>query len=212
LAGYALDNVASRSLTVSSLNLNAVIGVQGSDQPGDTNGSDFHSRLGSLAWEQRTEVSPFPLQGGANFSISPDPTGGSGSLLVVDNGPNDADPAPGQLAVSDVLLASYTITETGAPAGYALDNVASRSVIVSSLNLNAVVGIQGSDQPGDTDASDFHTRLGSLAWEQRTEVSPFPLQDGASFSISPDPTGGASSLIVVDNGTNDANPAPAKSR
>jgi len=109
----------------------------------------------------------------------------------VDNGANDTDPASGQILVSNVLLASYTITETGAPAGYALDNVASRSLTVSSLNLNAVIGVQGSDQPGDTNGSDFHTRLGSLAWEQRTEVSPFPLQGGATFSISPDPTGAA---------------------
>jgi len=66
-----LDNVASRSVIVSSLNLNAVVGVQGTDQSGDTNGSDFHTRLGSLAWEQRTEVSPFPLQGGATFLDQP---------------------------------------------------------------------------------------------------------------------------------------------
>ena len=203
--GYALDDVASRSLTVSSGTLNAVIGVQGSDQPGNTNASDFHNRLGSLAWEKRaTDTNPV-LLGGATFAINPNPQTGVGTLTVVDGGLYDADGlANGVLQVNNVLLGTYTITETVAPPGFAIDNVASRSLTVSSLVLNAVIGVQGSDQPGDTNASDFHNQLSSsLAWEKRaTDTNPVLLA-GATFEISPDPLTGVGTLIVVDGGVYD---------
>ena len=114
-----------------------------------------------------------------------------GTLIVVDGGANDADGlANGVLQVNNVLLGTYTITETVAPAGFALDDDATRSVTVSAADLNAVVGIQGSNQPGDTDESDFHNRLGSIAWEKRaTDANPV-LLGGATFSISLNPLTG----------------------
>ena len=76
---------------------------------------------------------------------------------MVDGGANDADGlANGVLQVNNVLLGTYTITETIAPPGYAIDDDATRSVTVSAVDLNAVVGTQGSNQAGDTDESDFH--------------------------------------------------------
>jgi hypothetical protein len=203
--GYALDDVVSRSITVSGQEPNAVIGVQGSDDPGDTDESDFHNRLGSIAWEKRaTDANPV-LLGGATFEISPNPLTGVGTLIVVDGGVNDADGlANGVLQVNHVFVGTYTITEIVAPGGFALDDVASRSITVSSGNLNAVVGTQGSDDPGDTDDSDFHNRLGSIAWEKRaTDANPM-LLGGATFVISPHPLTGVGTLIVVDGGVNDA--------
>ena len=58
-----------------------------------------------------------------------------------------------------MLLGTYIITETISPAGFAIDDDATRTIIVSAANLNAVVGTQGSNQPGNTDESDFHNRL-----------------------------------------------------
>ncbi len=93
-----------------------MIGIQGSDQPGDTDESDFHNQFGSIAWERRaTDGNPVLLPG-ATFEISPNPLTGLGTLTVVDGGANDADGlANGVLQVDNVLLGTYTITETVAP-------------------------------------------------------------------------------------------------
>ena len=136
-AGYAIDDDATRSITVAA-GETAVIGVQGVNDAGDTDESDFHNRLGSIAWEKRaTDANPV-LLAGATFEISPNPLTGVGTLIVVDGGANDADGlANGQLLVNNVLLGTYTITETVAPAGYAIDDDATRSVTVSSLDRDA---------------------------------------------------------------------------
>ena len=100
--------------------------------------------MGSIAWEKRaTDTNPV-LLAGATFEISPNPLTGVGTLIVVDGGVNDADGlANGVLQVNNVLLGTYTITETIAPTGYALDDDATRSITVSAGDLNAVIGVQG---------------------------------------------------------------------
>ena len=213
-AGFLLDDDATRLVTVSTIDLNAVIGTQGMDNIGDTDESDFHNRLlgqGSIAWEKRATDSNPVLLAGATFVISSNPLTGVGTLTVVDGGVNDADGvANGVLKVNNVLLGTYTITETVAPAGYAIDDDPTRLITVSAADLNAVVGTQGGNQAGDTDESDFHNRLGSIAWEKRINLSPFPLRGGATFSVSPNPTGGVGTFIVVDNGVNDTDPDPGQ--
>ncbi|MCE9556490.1 MAG: hypothetical protein K8T91_24335 [Planctomycetes bacterium] len=203
-AGYALDDDPTRTVTVTSAALAQVIGTQGVNDPGNTDESDFHNRLGSLAWEKRTDVSPFPLQGGATFEVDFDNASGFATITVVDNGLNDADGVAGQILVLNVPLGTHTITETVAPAGYALDDDPTRTVIVTTAALAQVIGTQGVDDPGNTDESDFHNRLGSLAWEKRTDVSPFPLQGGATFEVDFDNASGFATITVVDNGLNDA--------
>jgi uncharacterized surface anchored protein len=79
-----------------------------------------------------------------------------GTLTVVDNGSLDADTDLGQFLVQNVKLGTYTVTETVPPAGYAIDDDATRLVTVSNSELNAVIVTQGSDQTGNTDESDFH--------------------------------------------------------
>ncbi len=75
------------------------------------------------------------LLAGATFEISPNPLSGIGTLTVVDGGPNDADGlANGVLQVDNVLLGTYTITETVAPPGYALDDDPTRTVTVSAAS------------------------------------------------------------------------------
>jgi hypothetical protein len=163
-SGYAKDDDLTRSVTVASPTLNQVIGTQGSDDPGNTDESDFHNRLGSLEWEKRQEVGspPHPLQGGATFTVGgvsgPFACTGNATnpITVVDNGVNDGDPDPGQVLVSNVCLGSYTVTETGAPGGFLVDDDPTRTVIVSESDLNNVIGTQGTDDDGNTDESDFH--------------------------------------------------------
>ena len=159
-AGYAIDDDATRSVTVSFDDFQAVVGTQGSNQAGNTNESDFHNRLGSIAWEKRaTDANPI-LLAGATFLISPDPLDGVGTLIVVDGGVNDADGlANGVLQINNVLLGTYIITETISPAGYAIDDDATRSITVTTADLNAVVGTQGVNNVGNTNESDFHNRL-----------------------------------------------------
>jgi hypothetical protein len=164
--GYAKDDDVTRSVTVASPTVNQVIGMQGSDDPGNTDESDFHNRLGMLEWEKRQEIGspPHPLQGGATFTVG----GASGPfactgtvtnpITVVDNGANDVDLDPGQIKVSNVCLGSYTVTETGAPAGFTIDDDPTRAVTVSEADLTNVIGTQGTDEDGNTDESDFHNQ------------------------------------------------------
>ena len=175
----------------------------------------------SIEWEKRDDLNA--LQGGATFTISPNPNTGSGSLTVVDNGANDVDPDAGQIKVTGFFqTGSYTVTETVAPTGFALDDDVTRSVAITSGSRNPVIGTQGSDDAGNTDESDFHNRLGTLEWEKRTAVSPFPLVGGAAFTVSPNPFschGGADPGAIPDdtNGTTvpadvDKDPDPGQFR
>ena len=130
-------------------------------------------------------------------------------VIVVDNGANDVDPDPGQILVTGLFAGTYTVTETIAPAGFLLDDDATREVVVGN-DENAGIGTQGIDDPGDTDESDFHNGLagGSIAWEKRDHLN--DLQGGATFEIAPDPTDGVGVLVVVDNGANDTDPDPGQ--
>lgn len=101
--------------------------------------------FGSISWEKRTDGANPVLLGGATFVISPDPIDGVGTLTIVDGGLNDADQDLGQIAIFNVLLGSYTITETVPPAGYRIDDDPTRFITVSAGDLHAVVGTQGSD-------------------------------------------------------------------
>src|SRR4030042_1974408 len=58
---------------------------------------------------------------GATFTITPNPQTATGSLVVVDNGANDASSTKGVLLVTRCLINGnrvYTVCETKAPAGY----------------------------------------------------------------------------------------------
>ena len=165
--------------------------------------------VGSIAWEKRDAGGV--LLGGAQFTISPDPTDGVGILTILDNGPGDADPALGQILVNNALLGTYTITETVAPLGYVIDADPTRVVIVTVGDVDA-----GDRRAGirtiraSARRSDFHNSLipvpvGSIAWEKRDAAG--LLLGGAQFTISPDPTDGVGILTILDNGPGDADPA-----
>ena len=123
--------------------------------------------------------------GGATFTISPDPYGGTDPLTVVDNDGNDADATDGIILLQNVPLGSYTITETVAPPGYQLDPIPQTKVVTT----------------GQTAVFEFtNTELHSLQIEKHDkdsgEIIDLP---GITFTISPDPYGGAGPLEVEDN-------------
>ena len=128
--------------------------------------------MGSITWEKRaTDANPV-LLGAATFEISPDPIDGVGTLIIVDGGPSDDNPQPGQIALLNVSLGTYTITETISPAGFAIDDDATRTITVSAGDLNAVVGTQGQDDTGNTDESDFHNRLVIVIGMGKSPIGP----------------------------------------
>ncbi len=232
--GYALPANPTRTCTVTAVALNCVVGSQGTDDCANADPAerDFCNRRGSLAWEKRDGSVPgHPLQGGATFTVSPNPDAcvdadaiGADDvdpLTVVDNGANDDNAAAGQIAVGPACLATYTITETVPPPGYALPANPTRTCTVSAAQLNCVVGSQGTDDCIFADSiiiieQDFCNRRGSLAWEKRDgSLAGDPLQGGATFTVSPNPDAcvdadaigpdDADPLTVVDNGANDDN-------
>src|SRR5262245_18803623 len=118
------------------------------------------STCGSISWEKRDGTGA--LLGGATFEISPDPTGPTGNvdvLQVVDNTGQqgytgaDVDPTPGVFKVIDVHPGTYTITETVPPPNYFLDPAGnSHTVVVPETgNLDVSIGTMGQN-----DATDFH--------------------------------------------------------
>ena len=224
-AGFARDDDFTRAVTVASGDLSPVIGTQGTDDDGNSDESDFHNRLGRLAWEKRDHLNV--LQGGAKFSVTPNPVTGIGSAIGITDctvapcTEVDRDPDAGQLQLINVRLGSYTVVEIVAPAGFALDDDPSRvETVADDTNgvdddadgttddleeLFAVIGSAlaappSTDNPGDTDESDFHNRLGSIAWEKRRGDTG-ALQTGATFSITPDPSTGSGSLTGITDCT-----------
>src|SRR3972149_1581574 len=154
--GTAIDADADRSVTVTS-GFGEVIGTQTTDDDTADEEADFHNTLGSIAWEKRTiyDNGDHLLFGGATFTVTPDPTTGSGFMTVVDNGANDADPAAGKIKVNDVLADTYTVEETVAPTDTAPDPDADREVIVAA-GATVSIGDSGVDDNTGNDMADFH--------------------------------------------------------
>src|SRR5580765_2804543 len=199
-AGYALDSTPRTVTVPSSGTLDVSIGTAGQN---DT--SDFHDPLGSIAWEKRDTAGALITVAGATFTVSPNPlVGGVGTYTVVDNGTNDIDPAIGQIKIANIKVgATYTITETVAPAGYALDSTPRMITVPSSGVLDVSLGTAGIN-----DTSDFHDALGSIAWEKRDTAGTLITVAGATFTVSPNPlVGGVGTYTVIDNSTNDTDPA-----
>ncbi|MFE5407344.1 SpaA isopeptide-forming pilin-related protein [Microbacterium sp. NPDC056569] len=127
---------------------------------------------------------------GATFSVSPNPTTGSGSTSVVTG-------AGGTFSFSNnVKPGAYTVTETDAPPGYLLPAQTSQQVTIG-LNEDKTLT--------------FVDPLGSVTWLKHDASG--ALLGGATFEVSA--TGGDAAAApwastfpktVVDNGANDADP------
>src|SRR5258708_28517526 len=85
----------------------------------------------------------------------------------------DADSDAGQIQINNALLGTYTITETGAPSGYAIDDDPTRLVTVTSgdrnsTRLNSSHHITAYAVFSFSKKTAFHNRLGTISWEKRT--------------------------------------------
>jgi uncharacterized repeat protein (TIGR01451 family) len=102
-----------------------------------------------------TDPTPAVTTDNATFVITPNPKNG-GTLTVVDNGDNDADPAYGRVCVSDVIprAAGYSIQETVAPKGYGLPTPATQQ--------SAAVTAPGSCSSGATLVTFLDPPLGEI--------------------------------------------------
>ena len=204
-SGYAKDNSLCRTVSISAASPAESIGTQGTDDCTDGNADeqDFCNRLGTIEWEKRdgSTSAPHALQGGAQFSVSPNPfacRGGTAPGTFTDNAGPDVDTDGGQVKLERVCLGTYTITEETAPTGYAKDTDTTRTCTVSESALSCVVGAQSTDDHADGDDTgldcsdstldptgdecDFHNRLGSIQWEKRSDVDG-SLQGGATFTV-----------------------------
>ena len=113
---------------MSAGNLTQVIGVQGFNW---TWGVTDESRLpqqsdsGQRGQNRLGEAGPLRRNAAGREAVStiaPDLTSGVGILTILDNGPRRRQSrSSGQLLVNNVLLGTYTITETVAPLGYMID-------------------------------------------------------------------------------------------
>ena len=208
--GYAPDDSLCRIVVISLSDPSATIGTPDVDDCANATADeqDFCNRRGSLAWEKRDATASTGLQGGATFTVSPNPD----ACVDADNtGPDDASPvtvvddessalpdtnlvddndASGVFEVGPACLATYTITETVPPTGYVLPADPDRTCEVTASALTCVVGTQGTDdcQNADANEQDFCNRLGSLEWEKRSDIDG-ALQAGATFNITPNPYG-----------------------
>ena len=145
---------------------------------------------GSVSWA-KVDAEGKPLDG-SEWSLALE---GAGSLTVIDNGSNDADPGIGAILVNDLSAGSYTLTEVKAPVGHNLGDQAHTLVIDAEHQHVSFGDIKNTRTPGSlswskTDAEDTATLLAGSEW---TLVGP----DGTSATI-------------VDNGLNDEDDVTGK--
>jgi len=81
---------------------------------------------------------------GVTFSVNPNPYATIPPVLTVtDNDSHDSNPNLGVIQLKNVPLGSYTITETAAPAGYAIDPIPQ----IITTNPVAAVTVESNDRP-----------------------------------------------------------------
>lgn len=179
--------------------------VERIDEDGDTIQSIINTRkAGSIAWT-KVDGETGEALGGSEWLIR---GADDFSMRVVDNGENDADPAVGSLRVNGLLWGrrrstgtmwgTYTLTEVKAPRGYEIDPNAMEEVDRTfTFDENSDF-----DNPIAVRPIANNRKKGSVAW---TKVDPktAELLAGSEWTLKGED---GSSLTVVDNGENDADP------
>ena len=165
----------------------SVVLTEASPTQGNLNFGNY--RYGSLTIK-KYDVGKTNLLAGATFTVDPNPYGASPAILTVkDGGANDADATEnGIIVLNNVPMGTYTITETIAPAGYALPVDPHQVVSVTVGNLNVTV--------------EFEDPLGSLTINKWNVGETLKL-GGATFTITPNPFTRTGVLTVTDGGAND---------
>jgi len=126
---------------------------------------------GSLVWEKRKDAEDGTLLKGAAFSLAPaDMTAQElDPRTIEDNGLNDDDSRDGLFETGDIVPGDYVLTETDAPAGYAV------------VGKPRLITITAGDE---TNAGVFVNSLGSVAFSKATKGDLNALVAGAEFTIT----------------------------
>ncbi|HEX6052733.1 MAG TPA: hypothetical protein VFZ21_25885 [Gemmatimonadaceae bacterium] len=132
-----------------------------------------------IAVVDQNGVAPVAL--GAQFSVAL--AGRSGTYLLVDNGPGDADSAPGTLRVNG-LLGSYTVCHTVAPASHVLPTPPCQSVQVEEhapAKLEFVDPTHGRLSWSVVDMNNVAVGSAVVTWNDGT--GPVPLADNSALDL-----------------------------
>ncbi len=132
--------------------------------------------------------------GGASFSISPNPFGDDtpDPLIVTDGVAPDDDATGGTIHLTGVEPGTYKVCETAAPPGYIIDTACDIEII----------GPLGSATFGP-----FTNGLGDISWTKVNSQTDQPLCCATFSLVGTADAALGTNLTVVDNGTNDSDPA-----
>ena len=117
---------------------------------------------------------------------------GDETRTITDNGEDDTDTDPGAFRIANLAWGNYTLTETKAPEGFALDPTPHTFTVGAtelSITLGDIVNVAAAPE------------LGSLSWT-KTDADGKALS-GSEWTLSSE----SGDVAVIDNGENDADPA-----
>lgn len=145
--------------------------------------------IGSISWSKVDEAGV--RLAGAAFKLA----GPNGySEVIQDNGPLDQDSRDGEFSVGSLPKGDYSLVEESAPEGYEMSDVTLTTTLASGSMTQALGGVVNRKISVPVD-------MGSLAW---SKVDPKRnLLSGSEWLLAGP---GGAETIVVDNGTNDADP------
>ncbi len=178
---------------------------------GDTPDASFENLKGSIVI--RKEKADGSLLGGATFTVTPSPVTGADSLDITDNGTGDVYTTDGVICIDDVYNLGdpweYDIVEKTPPPGW-FGDTDTETVIVDSPSTCAerLVGDPDPIPEGEVTAdATFTNKKASLVIRKEAKdastTATNDLLGGATFTITPSPVDGTSSLNVADNGPSD---------
>ena len=129
---------------------------------------------GSLAWVKHDQNGN--LLGGATFQVCRtidrfgNTLGSPVCVTVLDNNSPDADPVAGQFLLTNLVLGTYTITETVAPPGYQLDTYVDTEVLTLTSPNATASHVFIDTVPGQGCTPGFwQGGLGVTLWDQQND-------------------------------------------
>jgi len=151
----------------------------------------FTNNLGKIIINKKDAAGNIIHIAGAVFKITPNPYTGTDNLSVTDNvvvnGNYDNSSTLGIVELINVPLnVQYTITETAAPTGYALDTASQQGTITT-------------ETPNLTITFNYTNQLGKIIINKKDASGAIIHIAGAVFKITPNPYTGTDNLSVTDN-------------
>jgi uncharacterized repeat protein (TIGR01451 family) len=176
------------------------------------------STCGSLTWQKQDDAGN--ALGGATFTITPNPWTGTDSAPIADltsgspaNGRADQDNRDGFFKLIDVIPGTYSVQETGAPAGYLLDPAA-KSVTISDYEnakltyifsdpVHPAIAITKAADAAKVSAGDpigFTIKVSDIAGNAKGVKLSDPLPAGVTWAVDGG-TGAADCVSPIAGGT-----------